>query len=308
VIKINREFTGMKKLAAVLACIVLSTNAFAAGKRFLTLEDAAVAQAKKWQQTGVAKPIISDDGRIMYPFGQYLPKLTCTLMRVCDIQLEPGELLTGKPVAGDTARWLMSKQVSGSGDKAITHVIVKPTDVNIETNLIITTNLRTYQIDLYSSPSEKDYLNMIGFYYPEDMSTEWDDSAKIKAKEQRAHDQLVAAELPAGSAESLDFNYSIDGSSGTSFKPVRVYNDGLKVYIQMPDGVPTAEAPVLLLIGKDDKPEIVNWRPKTPTLYEVDKLFDKAMLVVGTDGDEQKITITWNKHKRGFLWSRAGGN
>lgn len=298
----------MKKLAAVLACIALSTNVFAAGKRFLTLEDAAVAQAKKWQQTGVAKPIISDDGRIMYPFGQYLPKLTCTLMRVCDIQLEPGELLTGKPVAGDTARWLMSKQVSGSGDKAITHVIVKPTDVNIETNLIITTNLRTYQIDLYSSPSEKDYLNMIGFYYPEDMSAEWDDSAKIKTKEQRAHDQLVAAELPAGSAESLDFNYSIDGSSGTSFKPVRVYNDGLKVYIQMPDGVPTAEAPVLLLIGKDNKPEIVNWRPKTPTLYEVDKLFDKAMLVVGTDGDEQKITITWNKHKRGFLWSRAGGN
>lgn len=296
----------MKKWAVWLALAALSANAVA-GQRFLTLEDAAVAQAKKWQQTGQAKPIISDDGRIMYPYGQYLPKLTCTLMRVCDIQLEPGELLTGKPVSGDTARWMMSKQTSGTGDKAVTHVIVKPTDVNIQTNLIITTDRRTYQVELYSSPNEKDYLNMIGFYYPEDLTSEWDESAKLKAREQKAHDQLVAAELPAGAADRLDFDYSIDGGSGVAFKPVRVYNDGLKTYIQLPDGVATAEAPVLLLIGKDGKPEIVNWRPKTATLYEVDKLFDKAMLVVGTDGDEQKITITWNKHKRSF-WSRAGGN
>ncbi|MGP8437793.1 P-type conjugative transfer protein TrbG [Paraburkholderia fungorum] len=296
----------MKKWVALLAFVALSTNAIA-GQRFLTLEDAAVAQAKKWQQTGQAKPIISDDGRIMYPFGQYLPKLTCTVMRVCDIQLQPGELVTGKPVAGDTARWMMSKQVSGAGDKAITHVIVKPTETNIQTNLIITTDRRTYQIELSSSANEKDYLNMIGFYYPEEITSEWDESAKLKAREQRAHDSLVAAELPVGAADRLDFDYSIDGGSDVAFKPTRVYNDGVKTYIQLPDGVPVSEAPVLLLIDKDNKPAIVNYRSKTPTLYEVDKLFDKAMLVLGTEGNEQKITITWNKRKRSF-WARVGGN
>lgn len=296
----------MKKLVAIFAFVAMSANAFA-GQRFLTLEDAAVAQAKKWQQTGQAKPIISDDGRIMYPFGQYLPKLTCTVMRVCDIQLQPGELVTGKPVAGDTARWMMSKQVSGAGDKAITHVIVKPIDTNIQTNLIITTDRRTYQIELSSSANEKDYLNMIGFYYPEEITSEWDESAKLKAREQKARDSLVAAELPVGAADRLDFDYSIDGGSDVSFKPTRVYNDGLKTYIQLPDGVPMSEAPVLLLIDKDNKPAIVNYRAKTPTLYEVDKLFDKAMLVLGTDGNEQKVTITWNKHKRSF-WARVGGN
>ncbi|MFP3675403.1 hypothetical protein SB724_21545, partial [Bacillus sp. SIMBA_031] len=78
------------------------------------------------------------------------------------------------------------------------------------------------------------------------------------------------------------------------------YNDGLKVYIKMPDAITTSEAPILVLLGKDDKPELVNWRPSSsdPTLYEVDKLFDKAMLVVGSDGDEKKITITWTKNKR----------
>lgn len=293
---------GLHQRAALLTCLAVSTNVLAASQRFLTLEDAAVAQAKKWQQIGVAKPILSDDGRIIYPYGQYLPRLTCTLLRVCDIQLEPGELLTGKPVAGDTARWLMSRQISGVGDQAVTHIIVKPTNVNIETNLIITTDRRTYQVNLYSSPNKKDYLNMIGWYYPEEMSQEWDDSAQIKAKMQRAHDQLVAAELPVGSIEKLDFSYSIEGNVNTRFKPVRVYNNGEKVYIQMPDAITTAEAPVLLLLGKDDKPEIVNYRFKTPALYEVDKLFDKAVLIVGTNGDEKKIAITWTKNKRPFLW------
>src|SRR4051812_11873621 len=108
----------LNKLAALFACLAVSTNVLAVSQQFLTLEDAAVAQAKKWQQIGIAKPIMSDDGRIIYPYGQYLPRLTCALLRVCDIQLEPGELLTGKPVAGDTARWLMSRQVSGIGDQA----------------------------------------------------------------------------------------------------------------------------------------------------------------------------------------------
>ncbi|KMY85166.1 Conjugative transfer protein TrbG [Candidatus Paraburkholderia calva] len=250
---------------ALLAFIALSTNAIA-GQRFWTLEDAAVAQAKKWQQTGQAKPIISDDGRIMYPFGQYLPKLTCTVMRVCDIQLQPGELVTGKPVAGDAARWMMSKQVSGAGDKAITHVIVKPTETNIKTNLISITDRRTYQIELSSSANEKDYLNMIGFYCPEEITSEWDESAKLKAREQKAHDSRVAAELPVGVVDRLDFDYSIDGGSDIAFKPTRVYNDGLKTYIQLPEGVTVSETPVLLLIDKDNKPAIVNYRSKTPAV------------------------------------------
>ncbi|CAG2138364.1 hypothetical protein LMG19282_01485 [Cupriavidus campinensis] len=296
----------MKKLVLLAAGIALCANAFAAGgKRFLTLEDAAVSQAKKWQQTGTAKPIISDDGRVMYPFGQYLPKLTCTLMRVCDIQLQPGEIVTGKPLAGDTVRWKMSKQVSGSGDQAVTHIVVKPTDTNIATNLLITTDRRSYQVELVSSASEKDYVNMIGFYYPEDIAAEWDESARLKDKAQRARDKLVAAEMPAGSIEKLDFAYSIDGDS--QFKPLRVYNNGQKVYIQMPESVTAAEAPVLMRVGTDGKLEILNWRAKTPTLYEIDGLFEKAILLVGTDGDERKVSIDWTKHKRSFFsWGSEG--
>ncbi len=81
----------MKKqtlMALVLAAVPLVSTA-ASGKKFLTLEDAAVSQAKKWQQTGVAKPIMSDDGKILYPFGQYLPTITCALCAPVTLSLNP---------------------------------------------------------------------------------------------------------------------------------------------------------------------------------------------------------------------------
>src|SRR5260364_444974 len=55
-------------------------------------------------------------------------------------------------------------------------------------------------------------------------------------------------------------------------------------YIQLPEAVKTGEAPVLFLLGPDNRPQIANYRVKTPTLYEVDKLFERAVLVVGTGG------------------------
>ncbi len=287
---------------AMWICVAVSARAHADRQRFLTQRDAIAAQAEAWRQNGIAKPILSDDGRILYPYGQTMPKLICTLLRACDIQLEVGERLTGKPVAGDTARWLMSKQISGTGAQAVTHIIVKPTDVNIETNLIITTDRRTYQIALYSSPNKKSYLHAIGWYYPEDVAQQWDESASIAADRQRAQERLVAATLSTGSIEKLDFSYAISGDAQARFKPVRVYNNGEKVYIQLPKAVKTAEAPVLFLLGPDKRPQIANYRIKTPTLYEVDKLFERAVLVVGAGGEEQKVTIRWTKNERAFRW------
>lgn len=286
----------MKKITTFLALILATVAASADTKRFLTLEDAAVAQAKKWQQTGVAKPIISDDGRVLYPYGQYMPQLTCTLLRACDIQLEPGELLTGTPKAGDTSRFQISKAKHGSGDKEVTHVVVKPTDVGIETNLIIYTDRRVYQVKLMSAANEKDYVHAIGFYYPEELIEEWAETAKLQDRARKQQEKTAEAQMPAACAEKLDFEYRIEGSA--AFKPQRVFNTCGKVYIHLPDGVAQAVAPVLVGIGKDGSAEYLNYRAKTASILEVDKLFDKAVLVSGSDDDEQRVTITWKKSEK----------
>jgi type IV secretion system protein TrbG len=46
--------------------------------------------------------------------------------RVIDIQLQPGEKLSGPVIAGDTVRWVVGTTNSRNGASAITHVLVKP--------------------------------------------------------------------------------------------------------------------------------------------------------------------------------------
>jgi type IV secretion system protein VirB9 len=71
--------------------------------------------------------------------------------QITTIALEPGERLagTGPIAAGDTARWIIGDTESGAGRDA--RVLVKPTRSDISTNLVISTDRRTYLIELNAS-------------------------------------------------------------------------------------------------------------------------------------------------------------
>jgi type IV secretion system protein VirB9 len=154
---------------------------------------------------------------------------------------------------------------------------------------------------LYSSANERDYLNRAGFYYPEGIVNEWDQAAREAEKRKAEKEKLVVSELPMLSIDKLDFSYKIEGDD-TRFKPLRVFNDGTRVFLQMPDTMKSDEAPVLLLMDKDDQPLLVNYRVKD-AYYIVDKLFDRAALVVGTEGNQSKVTITWTKSQKSeWFW------
>lgn len=289
----------------VISCLLasLSVDAFAAtGGKYLTMQDAALSQAKQWQKTGKAKPIMGDDGKILFPYGEYMPKLTCAPLRACDIELQPGEIVLDV-AAGDTKRWKLGRASSGQGDNISTHVIAKPTDVNLQTNLIITTNRRVYHIELFAGEGANDYLNWIGFYYPEDMVQTWADAKQVDEKQAKEKKALVVAELPNVDVDKLDFQYTVTGGDNNSrFKPVRVFNDGTHVYLQMPEEMKSSEAPALLLLDKSNKPELVNYRLKD-NYYVVDKLFDKAMLVIGAEGSQERVQIEWTAHKKRSWWN-----
>jgi type IV secretion system protein VirB9 len=52
-------------------------------------------------------PVPTKDGRILYTYGVGLPTAVCAPFRVCTIELQPGEKLTGEPRIGDDVRWLV---------------------------------------------------------------------------------------------------------------------------------------------------------------------------------------------------------
>lgn len=261
-------------------------------KKFLSADEAVVAAVKRWQQTGRAKPIVSDDGVVFYPFGQYQPKVICSPIRVCDIALQAGEKITDTPSTGDDVRWNIFKSVSGTADKKINHVVVKPKDVDLETNLIVRTDRRVYHIELISR-NDGEYINQVAFYYPNDLQDTWRDE---ELKETEVSTQLQAKNEVAECASDInhmDTAYEIKGGTAST-KPKLIYNNGTKTCILMPDGIKNWEASAFVIIGKDDKKQLTNYRVLN-NWYVVDKLFDHGALLIGENGADSRVDIIWNK-------------
>jgi len=258
-------------------------------------ERAVLALAKKWKagaSTQGVKPVIGGDGTIRFLYGATQPSIICAVLQVCDVELQPGEQVNSLHL-GDTARWTVEPAVTGSGRMEVQHLIIKPMDTGLETSLIVTTDRRTYHLGLRSHRSE--FMPRVAFTYPEEAMAKWE---KIRRQEQIAHDNQV---MP-GTGEylgNLDFDYTIEGQAAR-WKPLRVYNDGVKTIIQMPSTMSQTEAPILLVVRKDggfftDEESVqVNYRLQNDR-FIVDSIFDKAILVAGVGTNQDRVTIRRGK-------------
>ena len=85
---------------------------------------------------------------------------------------------------GDSVRWKITPASEGSGESLITHVIIKPTDVGLITNLVLTTNRRTYTIKLVSR--EKDWMPKVSFDYPDETAALWKASRGADLRDRRS--------------------------------------------------------------------------------------------------------------------------
>lgn len=290
------------KLFGVLFMAGLSVQA-AEMERYNFLEDATVKLAKSWQNGGKAKTILSTDGKLIFAYGQSMPTLTCTPLRACDVEMEPGELVQPKFPIGDTVNWGVTSGVHIENGQQIQHVIFQPRDVNLETNAIIYTDRRAYHIRLHSPVKEGDYLNRIAFYYPSKMVVEWKAAEVAKHDETKKAAETYILDAPT-SPDKLDFGYRLEGNA--EFAPVRVFNDGERTYFEMPDSVRHGESPILYLRDEGNQVQLVNYRvkddPETGKIhYVVDKLFAVAELKIGTQG----VQIFWKKKDKS-VWQKMG--
>ena len=200
--------------------------------------------------------------------------------RVTVVSLQPGEELV-TVAAGDTVRWIVGDTSSGAGASLRVSVLVKPTRSGLKTNLVVTTNRRTYLIELTST--EKAWMASVSWDYPKD---------RMLALQRQAQAAQVAAPVDAGlSLEKIRFRYAITGSN-PPWKPLRAFDDGEKVYIQFPGGIAQGELPPLFVIGAQGDGQLVNYRFRSP-YYIVDRLFGAAELRLGADkGDVVRIERT----------------
>lgn len=206
----------------------------------------------------------------VYPYtAGALYQLYAAVNQVTDIALEAGERLMSVS-AGDTVRWVVGDTTSGEGERAQVHILVKPVVPALTTNLVITTDRRTYHLELQSTDGT--YMASVSWTYPGAALT------PIKGASAAGLSPSMSDRIGLD-VDNIRFRYRLEGDA--PWKPVRVFDDGAKVFIQFPPNLRQGEAPPLFVIDGSGKPALVNYRVKGAT-YVVDRLFAAAELRHGT--------------------------
>ena len=207
----------------------------------------------------------------IYPYTEgALYRVYASPGQVSDIALQPGETLVSVS-AGDTARWVVGDTHSGFGATLRSHVLVKPVMHGIKTNLMIATDRRTYYLELDSV--YEGYMAALSWRYPQDELAQ----SKLRANQQQA---TAATSISRSlNVADLNFDYRIEGDR-PKWTPLRAFDDGRQVFIQMPPAMQTSDAPPLFILGETGDAELVNYRVRGG-YYIVDRLFETAELRLG---------------------------
>jgi type IV secretion system protein VirB9 len=205
------------------------------------------------------------DGSLRYVYGHRpQPQLVCVPQHVCDIALDNGESVLNMAI-GDAAHWVIAGGQSGPSGTT-PHVFVKPAQSALETNIVITTTKRVYDVTLRSAAQTQH--SRISFMYVDE------DAAARALIAQRAVDGVLAG-TPLVAADAADAKYALTGDA--ALVPQRVFNDGVRTYIAWKT-LP-GELPAVMSIGKDGVATPVNFRV-VGTQYIVDGINPNYDLVL----------------------------
>lgn len=223
----------------------------------------------------------------VYPFTEgALYQLYASPEHVTDIMLQAGEKLTSVS-AGDTVRWVVGDTVSGNGETSRTHVLVKPVATSLKTNLVITTDRRSYHLQMESTA--KTYMAALSWAYPHDQLSFFHRKNAVAEAMQPVAQNLTL--------DKIQFRYEIKGDKPI-WRPLRAFDDGKKVYIEFPRTIAQGEAPPLFLVGAGGDSELVNYHVRS-NYYIVDRLFAAAELRLGKS-PQKVVRITRTNDGEGW--------
>ena len=202
------------------------------------------------------------------------------------IILRPGERLLAK-AAGDTVRWVLGETAEGVGANQQVVVLVKPIRGGLRTNIVLTTDQRSYLIEAGSREGGA-YTSAVSWNYPQE---------QMQVLATQAAGDAASVVAPALAIDQLHFGYKIEPvhSKPPHWQPIRVFDDGLKTYVQFPVNMGATDAPPLFLVGPGDTAQLVNYH-FINGYYVVDRLFDVAELRLG-EKPQAVVRITRAKGK-----------
>ncbi len=266
--------------------------------------DTLAAASAEWGAAGIAPALLGGDGEVLYAYGENRPTVTCAPLRLCVINLIPGDRIVNIAI-GDSVRWLAQSIHAGGQDS----VVLKPVEAGLETNLMIAADSPHGKGHLYYLALTSDsagYVPMVGFYNP-------DSPASTSSSPGLAGPSPVAAAVPLAPSVAnaasirqrvarmnptrIDFGYVChpDGHfwqgaqrrRARAFLPERVFAYQGHTYVQMPPGIGYHDLPAIF--GLEGKTYLLNSRFKNG-YYIVDSLPTELRLIDGVGSDSASVT------------------
>jgi len=235
----------------------------------LTGRPAIAAANRSARAASSADAFVGGVQRFVWREGRVYEVWTAPL-RVTTLTLAPGEIVTAK-AAGDTVRWQIGESVSGQGARARTHVLIKPLQSGLETNLVLTTSQRVYLLALRSGDAEA-FNTAIA----------WDDGPDLVPPASPGPlQQVPLVDVSAVTPEGpLDARYRIEPRGrAPRWTPTAVFNDGVRTFITLSPDAQIDEAPALFVRAGGEL-QLANYRQAGGMLI-VDRVFDEAELRLG---------------------------
>ena len=234
-------------------------------------------------------------GAMLFPDGSYRFAYGGTVRPIvhiqagvhCDIALQNGEKIHDVFIS-DSARW---KVTTGWSGPDVGHVVVKPTDPNLQTALTIMTDRRTYHIDLVSTRDSG--AEFVGFYYPQTAD-------QLRARIAARLPTPKPTQPPQYACTNLDAAYTAQGAD--SLRPTSVCNDGKHTYVNMAEL--NGDLPIVKEVGSDGKDARATYTfDNTHNEYAVDGTPERLVLIRGRD----RLVLAHDRSKTAAADAQSGG-
>jgi type IV secretion system protein TrbG len=247
------------------------------------------AAREEYRATGVARTI---PGRapgdfVTYPFGHARAYLRCGALVICVVELESGETPTDRALPGDPDNW-EADRVS-AGPEGTVQILIRAKKCDRATNVIIPTNRRRYVVDVEVPPCPGnrlapagEYMAGIRFWYP-------DDAADAPEAPRSVLDEYAIDPADVNS----EYRWSVERR--VSWTPVRIFDDRIRTYIQLPPESRHGEMPVLYLVASDGRRELLNYVRRADAAGDylvLDRVIKRAQLVTTAGKQERRVSIT----------------
>lgn len=311
-----------------------------------TAAELIAAATYEYHTTGRARAISLNPG-IAYPYGVGDPPvIRCAVLRVCVVELEPGEELTNEPLRGDRVRWIVDTARSGA-EGGTRLVSIKPKSCNLSANLTLPTDRRVYYLALESPPCDRRsdnprgaYDSRVRFYYPAEAPALSDAAATRAASlpgtapavgddgavnpparlARRAtwaggaggREWEASATGPAVGGITVDvtrlqFDYTVRRDKRFPWAPAQLFDDGSHVFIKVPPEADAYAAPALFELDDGDRKALLNYVVRDG-FYVTDRTFRRAAFVLGQGKAEQRVVLENRAFGRGAERPASGAS